>query len=81
VTARVLVFGGFAGAILGALIAWFGATQVFVCGPGPGTGTVSCASPHVGLALVWGVPIGLVVGVAAAVLRSRRRSSVSHEPD
>ena len=70
---RWLVIGGVVGAILGAVVAFIGATQVFVCGDGQGVGTVGCPEPDILLALLWGVPIGSVVGLLAGFVVSRRQ--------
>jgi hypothetical protein len=63
------------GAILGGFVAYIGATWVFVCRGGPGVGIVSCPEPNILLALLWGVPIGFVVGLLIGFVISRRLAS------
>jgi hypothetical protein len=69
---RVLAISGLLGAILGAVVAYVGAVQVFVCGDGPGVGIPACAEPDVLLAVGWGIPIGLAAGLIAGLTLSRR---------
>jgi hypothetical protein len=69
------------GAILGAIVAYFGANYVFVCRPVSFTTSeggvyfADCASPDISLALSWGVPLGLAVGLVIGLILPRRASS------
>ena len=73
---RSLIVSGLLGAILGAAVAYIGATFIFVCrGSGDPFRFVLCPEPNVPLALMWGVPIGLAVGLIAGSVLSRRQSS------
>jgi hypothetical protein len=74
--ARVLVVSGSLGALLGAAVAYIGATFVFVCrGSRDPFHFVLCPVPDVPLLLVWGVPIGLAAGLMAGFVLSRRQSA------
>ena len=73
---RVLVLSGFLGAILGAAVAYLGATLIFVCRRSTDAfHFVLCPEPNVPLALMWGMPIGLTVGLIAGFALSKRGSS------
>ena len=69
------------GALLGGLLAYIGATRVFVCDStggllvDDGFYEVLCAPPNGLLAVIWGIPIGLGFGliVGLILVRSRRR--------
>jgi hypothetical protein len=70
---RWLLIGGSVGVAIGAAVAHLGATRPFSCDDH--SFEAACASPNVLLALLWGVPIGLVVGLLAGVVISRRLAS------
>ena len=75
-----VVLAGAVGALLGGLAAYIGATRIFVCRTrgGPLDGgfyEVLCASPDVVLALLWGIPIGLGLGVVVGLAFSHLRPS------
>lgn len=76
---RVLLTG-VVWALLGGLVAYIGVTRIFVCRTrgGPVEGgfyDVLCGSPNVLLALLWGIPIGLGLGVIAGLAFLRVRPS------
>jgi hypothetical protein len=75
----IVLISGVVGAILGALVAFVGTTELFVCRETSGFGSAVCASENGILAVMWGVPIGLVVGLAIglAITRSRRRAAAA----
>jgi hypothetical protein len=73
-----VVLAGVLGALLGGLVAYIGATRIFVCRTrgGPVDGgfyEVLCASPDVILALLSGIPIGLGVGIVAGLALAHLR--------
>ena len=77
-----VVLAGVVGAILGGLVACIGVTRIFVCRTrgGPMDGgfyEVLCASPDVLRALLWGIPIGLGLGIVVGLAFSHRRLSPS----
>lgn len=62
--------------IVGAVVANIGVTVAFVCRvPVNQYGSIMCPEPDVPLALIWGVPIGLAVGLLAGFVLSRRQFS------
>lgn len=71
-----MLVGGVVGASVGALAAVIGSNEVFVCQDNPPVLSAACAGGSDILAVMWGVPIGLLVGLAAglAITWSRRRS-------
>jgi hypothetical protein len=75
-SARFLAVSGLLGLILGAVVAYIGITVAFVCRvPVNRYGSIMCPEPDVPLALMWGAPIGLAVGLIAGFVLSKRQSS------
>lgn len=70
---RVLVVSCLLGAVLGAAVAWIGATRIFTCVE-PAFEAV-CAGGYPILALVWGVAIGSTIGLVAGFVLSKRLSA------
>jgi gas vesicle protein len=68
---RWLLIGGAVGVAIGAAVACLGATRPITCDDH--SFEAACASPDVLIALLWGVPIGLVVGLLAGLVVSQRR--------
>jgi hypothetical protein len=74
VRSRWLVIGGVVGAVLGAAVAYIGATRVFICRDTPTLEAV-CAGGFPLLAVAWGAAIGLVVGLLVGLVVSSRHDS------
>jgi hypothetical protein len=70
---RVLLVSGLLGGVLGAAVAYIGATRIFTCGD-PIFEAV-CASESGLLSALWGVAIGSMVGVVAGFVLSKRLSA------
>lgn len=68
--ARVLIVSSLLGAILGATVAYIGATRIFTCAE-PTFASVCAGGPPI-LPVAWGVTIGLVVGLLVGLVISRR---------
>jgi hypothetical protein len=69
----MLVVRGLLGAILGATVAYIGATRIFTCRE-PAFGAVCAGGPPI-LAVAWGVSIGSLVGLVAGFVLSKHLSA------
>jgi hypothetical protein len=70
---RVVVSSGLLGAILGAAVAYIGATRIFTCSDS--TFEAVCAGGYPIIAIAWGVAIGSTIGLAAAFLLLKHLSA------
>jgi hypothetical protein len=66
----MVAIGALGGAVLGGTVAYVAATWVFVCRDTIGFDAV-CSSEKGWLAVLWGIPIGALVGIVAGYLVSR----------
>jgi hypothetical protein len=69
----VLVISGIVGATLGGTVAYIGATRIFTCAE-PTFEAVCAGGPPI-LLVAWGMVIGVVVGLLAGLVYSRRSVS------